>query len=88
MNPVSNTPSRPRSQWDKDALWYYEATLTCGHKVVFGVVPLHVLEGLVPRRKDGSFGALRCSHGRRRVVMTHSANQPPAEFITQNGGAL
>jgi len=45
---------------------YIHTLLTCGHEVNFAYrVPLEHID-LVPRRQDGSFGALKCDNCRRK----------------------
>lgn len=65
--------------------WHLSAHLTCGHVIDFGVVAESELEELIPRRKDGGFAALKCPHGRRRVVYTHSSTtRDPNVRMTSN----
>ena len=63
--------------------WHLTAYLTCGHEIDFGAVGEGEIETLIPRRSDGSFGALRCPHGRRRVTLTRSSTtrDPDARLV-------
>jgi hypothetical protein len=52
--------------------WDCEATLSCGCNIHLGRLTADEANRACPRRKDHTFGALRCRHGRRRVVVYRS----------------